>query len=100
MTPRILNKRTASAAELRDAVYVGRPTKYGNPYSIGAHGNREQVIVQFQRWWYAPEQEALRLEAFRELRGRDLVCWCAPKHCHAEVIAAFVNVGLDVGGVR
>ncbi len=26
-----------------------------------------------------------------ELKGKDLVCWCAPKACHAETIMEIAN---------
>jgi hypothetical protein len=30
------------------AVYVGRPSKWGNPYLIGEHGDRDEVIRRFE----------------------------------------------------
>jgi hypothetical protein len=72
------------------AVYVGRGTPYGNPYIIGAHGNRQQVLGLFHadiEKRLAEEDPAL-LTALRGLReDSDLVCSCAPKPCHAESIA-------------
>lgn len=71
-----------------DAVYVGRPSKFGNPFVIGKDGTREEVLAKFERWFFAdlPEAEALREEAMAELTGKDLVCWCAPERCHADLI--------------
>jgi hypothetical protein len=72
------------------AVYVGRPSKWGNPYLIGEHGDRDEVIRRF-------EEHLLRtpdlMAALPELRGRDLVCWCAPKPCHADVLMRYANQG-------
>ena len=46
---------------------------------------------QHEAWWFADEQAALRARAQRDLRGRDLVCWCAPEACHAELLLRFCN---------
>ena len=81
MKPRVLNKRTDVIPVT--AVYVGRPTKWGNPYQIGRDGTRDEVLRKFQKWVFAA-RPFLIYHAQRELRGRDLVCWCAPQRCHAD----------------
>ena len=81
----VLNKRTASADQLAKAVYVGRPTKWGNPFVIGRDGDRAEVIRRY-RLWIGTQ----RLDA-RELAGKDLVCWCAPEPCHADVLLEMAN---------
>ena len=65
-------------------VYIGRPSKWGNPFAIGADGTREQVIEKYRRWLIA--QPAL-MAALPELRGKTLGCWCAPQACHGDVLA-------------
>lgn len=76
---RVLNKYKDKIPE--DAVYVGRPSKWGNPFSIGRDGTREQVLRDFRDW--LPTQPHLIEQAKVELRGKDLVCFCAPLDCHA-----------------
>jgi hypothetical protein len=66
-------------------VYVGRPSKWGNPFTIGRDGTRAQVIAKYRAWILT--QPALVKAARRELRGKVLACWCAPLACHAEVLA-------------
>ena len=66
-------------------VYVGRPSKWGNPFTIGRDGTRAQVIAKYRAWILT--QPALVEAARRELRGKVLACWCAPLACHAEVLA-------------
>jgi hypothetical protein len=66
-------------------VYVGRPSKWGNPFTIGRDGTRPQVIAKYRAWILT--QPALVEAARRELRGKVLACWCAPLACHAEVLA-------------
>jgi hypothetical protein len=97
--PRVLNRRHWNGILPEDhvegakpnSVYVGRPSKYGNPFEIGKDGNRAQVIAKYKAWINQPEQAALRAQARRELRGKDLVCWCAPQACHADILLEGVN---------
>lgn len=81
-----------------DAVYVGRPTVWGNPYThIRSATTEAKYFVQSR-------EEAV--EAFREylladaeltglvklhLKGKDLICWCAPAACHADVLLEIAN---------
>lgn len=86
----ILNMRSPKPVEgSAKRVYVGRPSKWGNPFTIGKDGSREEVIAKYRRWLLG--QPALVAAARTELRGCDLVCWCAPLRCHAEVLRAVVS---------
>ena len=86
--PQVWNKRDPSCP--KDAVYVGRPSKWGNPYRIGAHCTREQSIRQYEEYLASAIQ--LQGHSFlAELRGKDLVCWCAPLPCHADVLLEVAN---------
>ena len=85
---RVLNVRQVGKQPTADRVYVGRPTKWGNPFVIGRDGMREAVIAKYRAW--IARQPAL-MAALPELRGKDLVCWCAPERCHAEVLIELAN---------
>ena len=94
--PRVLNKRTDVIPP--DAVYVGRPSKWGNPWRIGRDLTREAAIAHYRSWIEHDrgyQRVALRLQRFlpdlSELQGKDLVCWCAPLPCHADVLLEFAN---------
>jgi hypothetical protein len=65
-------------------VYIGRPSKWGNPFVIGKDGTRTQVIAKYEAW--LRRQPAL-MAALPELRGKVLGCWCHPHPCHGEVLA-------------
>jgi len=65
-------------------VYIGRPSKWGNPFVIGKDGTRDEVIKKYEAWLRT--QPAL-LAALPELRGKVLGCWCAPQACHGDVLA-------------
>jgi len=72
------------------AIYVGRGSAWGNPFVIGTHGDRDEVIAKF--YVYALqrlEREPEWLEPLREADG--LVCFCAPLKCHGDVIASLLK---------
>ena len=82
---RVLNKRQLKAGEGIGAVYVGRPSKWGNPFAIGRDGTRAEVIEKYQQ--YIVKQGV----DFSELKGKDLICWCSPLPCHADVLLELAN---------
>lgn len=69
-------------------VYVGRPSKWGNPFTIGRDGTREQVIETYRLWLMRGNP---LLHDIHELKGKTLACWCAPKACHADVLLDLAN---------
>ncbi len=71
-------------------VYIGRPSKWGNPFSIGPDGDRAEVIEKYREW--IKNQPEL-LASLEELRGKVLGCWCAPKACHGEVLIELLEEG-------
>jgi hypothetical protein len=73
-------------------IYIGRPSKYGNPFVIGRDGTRAQVIAKYRAWILT--QPAL-LASLHELDGKVLGCWCAPQACHGDVLVELRNRQLD-----
>ena len=86
--PRILNARQTGKF-VDGAVYVGRPSKWGNPYEIGKDGTREEVIAKFEDLLRSSPR--MMEEVKSELRGSSLICWCHPSPCHAEVLLRIAN---------
>ena len=89
---RILNRKTDAIAH--DAVYVGRGpgSKFGNKFVIGRDGNRDQVIELYRQWlWREIKSGRITRDDLLALDGHDLVCWCAPLPCHAEVLRRAVQ---------
>ncbi|TFL15934.1 DUF4326 domain-containing protein [Jannaschia formosa] len=80
--PKVHNSRAGTAP--RHAVYVGRGSPWGNPFRIGPDGTRNDVCDRFER-------EVLPELDLAPLRGRDLVCFCAPARCHADALLAAAN---------
>ena len=89
MKTTVVNKRYNSYD-----VYIGRGTPFGNPFIIGKHGTRTEVIAKYRSWFY----NALVFEdGFREevmqLKGKCLGCFCKPQACHGDIIAEYLNQG-------
>lgn len=84
--PKVLNKKKDFIHP--DAVYVGRGSPYGNPFRLGIDGTREEVIHKFVTL-VLPNLDV------STLRGKDLVCFCAPKKCHADFILIKANNSLE-----
>lgn len=77
---RVLNKKAVGVPA--GAVYIGRGTRFGNPFRIGEAGDRATVIAKHEAWLKTQDDIHERLDA---LRGRDLVCFCAPLGCHGDL---------------
>lgn len=69
-------------------VYIGRPSKWGNPFVVGRDGTREEVIAKFGRYLLSNDE---LMVALPELRGKTLGCWCAPKPCHGDYLLEVAN---------
>lgn len=73
----------------KNAVYVGRPTIWGNPFIIGKNGTRAEVVQKYRDTIESKPMLVLKIK--HELKGKDLVCWCAPQPCHADVLLEIAN---------
>ena len=98
--PKVLNKHTDKIPP--DAIYVGRPSKWGNPWRVGERHpgdghrlTREEVIEMYRNelptMLTARDNEGRIILDLYELRGKDLVCWCAPLPCHADILLELAN---------
>ncbi|MFD5910293.1 DUF4326 domain-containing protein [Streptomyces massasporeus] len=116
---RIQRRRTKGWRTPTGAVYVGRPTRFGNPArivradhglvvqwgetggSVGVWPNEAEArryATEVYRSWISLPEQAEQFGLFRALlHGRDLTCWCPlpadgqPDHCHAAVLLQLVN---------
>ena len=84
------------------AVYVGRPTLWGNCYRLPKRATEDDRLLCVLA--YARElrdrSAAQRGMMLRQIvavlgRGSRLVCWCAPRLCHGQVLAFWVLEGCD-----
>lgn len=112
--PKRITRRRTAGFKLPPSVGVDRSTPFGNPFiaqasliAISQGRLREDVlrergltlvptveraVARFERWIQEPQQAELLARAKRELRGKDLWCWCKPDApCHADVLLGLVN---------
>jgi hypothetical protein len=112
MPHRIQRSRAKGWRMPKGAIYVGRPTVWGNPYTAtsaleaGYKDGAKMAVWAFRQWlagtqaWgdERDERRAIILGRVAELRGHDLACWCKlvdaagyPVPCHADVLLEIAN---------
>lgn len=97
--PKLYNMRRPYPAT---AQRVDRTTPFGNPFrlpmtitGIDDDFERAASLATYRVWIMQPEQNSLRQLMRETLKGCDLVCWCAPKACHGEIVMAIANSDND-----
>lgn len=69
-------------------MYVGRPSDFGNPFSAKQYG-RTVAIDKFRQ--LCENNVEFRQQIINELQGKDLMCWCSPLPCHADILLKIAN---------
>ena len=101
--PRIIQRKRAKGWKMPEGtVFVGRPTKWGNPFPVSSTMSPQDTVRRYRNYIHASiRYGGISLE---ELRGRDLSCWCGdwtqgdPEiDCHAMVLLEMAN---DIQGVN
>lgn len=83
----VLNKHHHGGSVPWPAVNIMRPSIYGNPFRVGIHGDREQVIRKFEAYLLdRVENDPAFAKRVLKLYGKDLCCCCAPLACHGDVL--------------
>ena len=85
--PKVCNKYHNNTRH--GAVYIGRGSPFGNPYVIGKDGDRDAVCDKYEAM-LMQNTELLNLVK-TQLRGKDLICFCAPKRCHGDTLLKIAN---------
>ena len=104
---RIQRCRTAGWRMPEGAIYVGRPSRWGNPWSVGLAACACRSVGECQHNAFRAETAAEAVDLFREhlaraprlmariraeLPGHDLACWCPlDQPCHADVLLEIAN---------
>lgn len=65
-------------------IYCGRPSEFGNPFVIGVHGSRPEILEKYAL--YLKKRRHLIEKAKRELLGKTCGCFCVPEPCHVEIL--------------
>jgi hypothetical protein len=84
---RIQRRRTKGWRMPEGAVYVGRPTRWGNPFAVGRGVPAREAVTQYREYLTTVPPSTLRdwLEPLRSATA--LCCWCPLDHpCHADVL--------------
>ena len=95
-------KRVVHCKRFQYDVYIGRGSKWGNPFIIGRDGNRNQVCDKHITWldqWIKHKEEIVIgpysnkevVESIDELKDRLLGCFCNPKRCHGDTLTSLAN---------
>lgn len=89
--PRVLNVSMRVWPE--GAIYIGRSARYGyskwsNKFRIGVDGNRAEVIAKYEAWVM---QQFHLLACLPEIEGAALMCHCAPRACHGDILWRLAN---------
>jgi hypothetical protein len=91
-TPVRVRRKRTKGFKLQDSspnnlpvIYVGRPTRWGNPFVVGIDGNLEEVMIKYRDWLQKKlEDDPNFLEP---LRGKNLACWCPlDRPCHVDIL--------------
>lgn len=76
-------------------VYVGRGSKWGNPYSHKEGTLAEEVVDSRSEAVKKYEEYLLSndelMSSLSELKGKTLGCWCKPKACHGDILLKYAN---------
>lgn len=76
-------------------VYIGRPSKWGNPYShkdgtlaMYKVSSREEAVERYKEYLMS---NADLLRDLWELKDKTLGCWCSPMKCHGDILKELVD---------
>jgi hypothetical protein len=114
---RIQRKRTKGWKTPKNTVYVGRPTKFGNPFKLTSDGwilyyktrkiigdpwcywsecggfTIDDIVELYEQWITGRLPKWLpEIPDISELRGKNLSCFCSlNKVCHVDVLLRLSN---------
>ena len=97
---RIQRKREKGWRMPENTVYVGRPGKFGNPFDTAREFARMHEVTREEAVDVIltvgdddkVHKVASRPVIKKELRGKDLACWCdLDQECHADVLLKIAN---------
>jgi hypothetical protein len=74
-------------------VYIGKTSKWGNPYQVGWDGAQQEIIAKYRSWL---NNRPKLLAQLPSLRGKVLGCYCAPRPCHGDVLIELATQGESV----
>lgn len=103
MPIRIQRKRTKGWRMPENTIYVGRGSRWGNPFVVGIDGDRQECIDKYEKMLFPYTHRDGDLHDFflsnvnyediiDNLKGKNLACWCKiSESCHADVLLEIAN---------
>jgi hypothetical protein len=76
-----------------NTVVVARPSRWGNPWKVGADGDAAKCVERYSHFvcsniWSFPNRDAIK----SLLKGKNLACWCKiGDPYHADVLITIAN---------
>ncbi len=83
-----MNARVVNLKSSKYNVYIGRGSKWGNPYLIGVDGTREEVLKKYHTYLLS---NRYLMASLPELNGKILGCFCKPLSCHGDILIEELN---------
>lgn len=98
----VIHHKDRSKIFPNNEVYIGRPSKWGNPFTHLKSttqakyrvDTREQAIEAYREWITNGDGKYL-LKDLHELKDKILVCWCKPQSCHGDILIELLNSNDD-----
>ena len=86
-TTAVINKKFSSRTAQKLSVYIGRPSKWGNPYPLINESRRDLICEQYEEYIATRLiKDEITEEDFHEFDGKNMMCFCAPKRCHGDTL--------------
>ena len=92
----VVNRKSPTAAVVRDCQYIGRGSIWGNPFTHIPSGTKAQFVVATREESIVRYEEYLLkspnlLISLWELNGKTLECYCKPKPCHGDILVLYLK---------
>ena len=103
MTIKVVNMKTGGRG-----IYIGRPSPLGNPFFMRDEADREEVVAKYHAWLMEKIKdqdpkvcgELQRIYDLAKKQDINLVCFCAPRLCHGDVIKEELDGALEMEEMR
>jgi len=94
-TPQASGPRVVHCKKEPYDVYIGRPSKWGNPFSYLDRTDakfkvktRQEAVDRYREWI---QTQPTLIASLIELKNKTLGCWCSPQACHGDVLLELAN---------
>ena len=82
MKTKVVNKKTSSFD-----VYIGRGSKWGNPFHMKSEDQRGEVIEKYEDY----ARKKFSKDELSSLVGKRLGCFCKPRKCHGDILVKLID---------